>query len=399
MARLDGRVVFVPRTTPGERVLLSTTGRSPEARLLQILEPGPGRVAPRCVHVAECEGCQWQHVAADVQGHAKRQTLIESLVRLGGVPRDGLADVPLFAAPNPFRYRRRARFTVQPGGALGYAGTGGRRSVAIRECHLLEPALERLALAVSRLLRGIVPRPSHVELCFGDDRGALRVEFARPMAQASLQSLGERLLAELPAVGGALLVAGSRTVEVGTLEVQDGGGFIRPDVFVQANRAMNATLVPEALARLDPAPGARVLELFAGSGNFTLPLAGRVRELVAVEREGQALKLLRRAIDAARAANILPVAGDAAEVCADLARSQQRFDAVLLDPPRAGAREVMPHLLALAPARIGYVACDPATLARDVGLLLAGGYRVKSAAVFDQFPQTYHLEAAVILER
>ena len=399
VGRVDGRVVFVARTAPGDLVKVAATEGSLNARLLQILESGPHRVLPTCVHVGECEGCQWQHVDIGAQREAKRQSLIEALVRLGGVDRQRLSSVDLFSSPSAFRYRRRARFVVHRDGTLGYSGSDGRPGVVIRECHLLSSSLEQLALSLSQVMRRIAPRPEQLSLCVSPEGGSVLVEFQRPMALASLHALGERLLAEVPALSGAVVRAGDRVTEVGRVELEDDQGLLRPDAFAQANREMNALLVQQVLERLAPGPQDRVLELFSGSGNFTVPLASRAGEMVAIEREGTSLELCRRALASRGLKNVRALAADAARATVALGEAKERFDLVLLDPPRAGARELLPAVAALAPRRIAYVSCDPATLARDVKVLRTNGYELGSAAVFDQFPQTYHLEALAILDR
>jgi 23S rRNA (uracil1939-C5)-methyltransferase len=169
----------------------------------------------------------------------------------------------------------------------------------------------------------------------------------------------------------------------------------RPDVFQQANRAANALLVEAALRLLRP-EGEDVLELYCGAGNFTGPLAGRARAVAAVEGQGPALELARE--DLAGAANVRFFAGDALKLADALAREPRRFGAVLLDPPREGAKGIGRALRALGTPRAVYVSCDPATLARDVRACVDERYRVRAVQPVDLFPQTHHVEAAVLLE-
>lgn len=391
----------MPQTAPGDLVEVAPSARARflEGRLLRVLEPGHGRVATTCQHAPVCSACQWQQVGAPAQAEAKRQSLREALVRLGGVPREALPDITFTASPDAFRYRRRARFHVDSSGTLGYSGHGGSAPVPLRECHLLTGPLETLALSLSRLLRALVPRPHHVEACVIEGRAAVLLDLDPPMALPSLRSLGERVLAELSTLSGVVVRAGDRTVEVGTPTLPDGATFVRPDAFAQANATVNATLVSAAVAALDCRPGDRVLELFAGNGNFTLPLARNAGEVTAVESEGVSLSLLRRAVAQARLAHVRVHGGDAAELTQSLARQGQHFDLALLDPPRLGAKAVVAPLAKLRPRRIAYVSCEPSTLSRDVRELRQLGYQLRSAGVFDQFPQTFHLEALVILDR
>ncbi len=201
---------------------------------------------------------------------------------------------------------------------------------------------------------------------------------------------------------GSPVVVTPRTtgnVELGNPTLFDGQTYLRPDVFSQANQAVNEELVEAVLRALAPVPADRVLELFCGNGNFTLPLARLAREVVAVEGLGMSLALLERAALEAGISSLRIRAGEAAGIVRALAESDERVDLALLDPPRGGARELLEDLVRLGPRRIAYVSCDPATLARDLKSLLAHGYRLEAATVFDQFPQTYHLEALALLVR
>jgi 23S rRNA (uracil1939-C5)-methyltransferase len=190
-----------------------------------------------------------------------------------------------------------------------------------------------------------------------------------------------------------------RGVQLGDPVLFDGTTFLRPDVFSQANARVNEQLVEAAVNGLNPGASDRVLELFSGSGNFTLPLAKLAGEVLAVEGNRASLELLARALKTAALSNVKVHSGPAEAMVDALASSGSRFDLVLLDPPRAGAAELMDALARLGPRRIAYVSCEPATLARDLKALLALGYRLEAATVFDQFPQTYHLEALVVLAR
>ena len=395
-------MVFVGGTAPGDLVeaAVRDRGRLLEGRLLRVVEAGPARVPTRCVHVDVCGGCQWQQVSIEAQREAKRSNLIEALVRIARVPRESLGSVGLVASPESFRYRRRARFMVDDAGRLGYAGSQGRGPVALRECHLLTQPIERLALGLSSLLRESSTRPHHVEICAVGEEASVLLEYDSGSPEDLQADLVKLMFAELPSLAGVVVTPRSpKDVELGNPTLSDGKTYLRPDAFSQANQAVNEKLVQAVLGALEPKPSDRVLELFCGSGNFTLPLARLAREVVAVERLGMSLALLKRAALEAGISNLRIRPGEAAEIVRALAQSDERVDLALLDPPRAGARDLLGDLVRLAPRRIAYVSCDPATLARDVGVLLGQGYRLEEATVFDQFPQTYHLEALALLGR
>jgi len=396
VGRHQGRPVFVSATAPGDlvEVALLERGRRFEGRLLRVVEPGEARVDTVCAHVAVCRGCQWQQVAIGAQLEAKRASLTEALVRIGGLRREALPAIGAVPSPSGFRYRRRARFAVDASGRLGYAGRDGRPGLALRECHLLEEPIERLMLGLSDFFRPVRERPRHVEICAAGPALSILLEYGRRGAPPALAAEMLRRFRDL-----AGIVSAPDGAIYGQPDLAVGETWLRPDAFGQANQAVNQRLVAAALEGLGAGAGDRVLELFSGSGNFTLPLARRAAEVVAVEGEGTSLGILRRAIAAAGLDNVRIEAGAAARSVREMVARGERFDLVLLDPPRGGAREVGPDLVRLAPRRVAYVSCDPATLARDLRGLFEAGYGLEEATVFDQFPQTYHLEVLALLAR
>lgn len=411
----SGKRVFVPDTAPGDLVEIEVRERRPRyerGRVVRLLEPGPERVSPPCPHASACGGCQLQHLSAAGQTTAKERIFYEALARLGGIPRDSLPEArPILASPEAFRYRIRCRLQVGSEG-LGYHRRGTRELVPIESCHLLAPPLEALALRVrDRLREAPIHHLAAVELCIGTDgRGALALE---PDAGAPPRwAQGAERLLEVEGLRGVVVLPARRARRsaaprvlgdpVVVREAPSAPGvplFLRPDVFAQANAEANEKLVQAAIDALAPGEGEEVLELYAGSGNFTFALASRGARVTAVEVEGAALELARRAANAPLRERIRFRSGLAHRVVEELAEAGPRFDLVLLDPPRTGAKEIVPGLLRLRPRRIAYVSCDPATLARDLRLLVEGGYRPRLAQPFDLFPQTFHVEALVVLER
>lgn len=424
----SGKRVFVPATAPGDRVEIEAVEERPalvKARLLRVIEPGPSRVDLVCPHAERCGGCQLQQVAADAQLAAKEAAFYEALARIGGLRREDIAEArPIVSSPAAFRYRIRARLHVR-GGQLGYLRRGSHELEAIAGCHLLEPALERLVLASAetlraRPLRGLVD----LDACIGaDGEGALALH-PDPKAGAAWAEKAPRIFEGIEGLKGIValpppapaVVKGKRApppgmggpaprvfgdpVVVRPAPLARGVALLgRPDVFAQANAAANEALVRAAIEGLEVESGDEVLELYGGAGNFTFALAARAARVTAVEFEGVSLDLARRAAREGRVANVRFVAGDAAKVVQGFAAEGRRFDLALLDPPRVGARGVGESLAALGPRRIAYVSCDPATLARDLAPLLAAGYRVRTAVPVDMFPQTYHVEGVVLLER
>ena len=424
----SGRRVFVPGAAPGDRVEIGEVeerGQHARAKLLKILEPSPQRVAPPCPHAERCGGCQLQHLSIEAQRSAKEEAFYAALERIGGLSRAEIRDArPIVASPGSFGYRIRCRLHVR-GGRVGYLRRGSHELEAISACGLLAPALERLALEVAAAIgRRPIPGLLDVDVCIGGDGAGAIALHPDPRAPAGWGDKAPKILdgieglqgivvlpppappaakgrrAPPPGLGGPAPKIFGDPVVAREAPLAPGVSLLgRPDVFAQANAAGNEALVRAAIEGLGLAGGEQVLELFCGAGNFTFALAARSAHVTAVELEGASLDLARRAAAQARVEGVRFVAGDAAKVVAGFAAEGRRFDACLLDPPRAGARGVVELLGRLEPARIAYVSCDPATLARDLGALRAAGYEARIAVPVDMFPQTFHVEGVVILER
>ena len=402
VGRREGRVVFVPRTAPGDLVTAEPSAdrkREMHARLLEVIEPSSGRVAPVCPHYERCGGCQWQHLDIETQLAAKEATLRETLARIGRIPRAEIPAIRTIPSPEPLRYRRRARLHVGASGRLGYMGRESHEVIEIDSCHLLSESLEALVLSLSAALARWPQRSKlrTVEICEAAGRGAVWLELDELAGDPRAQITG--LIGQVPAISGAVVRQGNRWTEVGEVTLPDGEGFLRPDAFAQANRAANAALVGRALDQLAPQENDRALELYCGDGNFTVPLARLVSEVLAVEREGKSLSLLRRRAKVAGLGNLRILNEEAEPAVKRLRDKGDRFEVALLDPPRTGAKALMDALAPLVTRRLVYVACDPAALARDVGMLRAHGYQLTDLAMADLFPQTYHFEVVATLER
>ncbi len=420
VGRDGGRTVFVPFTAPGDRVEAEApTGEGPaHAALLRVVEPGPARTVPPCRHFGVeppgpdrgCGGCEWLHLAYRAQLEQKERALVETLRRIGRLEAGTYGLRPIVPSPSPLRYRSRAKFHVdRDSGRLAFFRRRSHEPVRLRECHLLDPALDALREAAGPALRAarLAPREVTLEWSSRDRRGAAWLQLGELSASARVRA--EALLRELPALAGAVLtsegapaaVVGDPVLRHERVPGDPAGGVARsrPDVFQQANRGANAALVERALGLLAP-DGEDVLELFCGAGNFTGPLAARARSVDAVEAQGPALELARA--DAA-GSSVRFFAGDALALVRAFARERgpgaRRFGAALLDPPRDGAKGIGPALRDLGVPRAVYVSCDPATLARDLRGCVEAGYGVAAVQPVDMFPQTHHVEAAALLLR
>ena len=357
----NGRVTFVPRAAPGDRVrvrLVKQTSSFARAELVEVVTPSLSRVEPPCPHfVAGCGGCQWQHVARAEQRAAKQALVAGALRKLEGLVIHPIAD------PAPaLGWRRRARFHVVAGTA-GLYREGTHDVVAIDRCPQLEGPLDAAYAAVI----AASPPAGELSLVLGH-QGHVAVGTTKPWKSA------ERMLGVAGIVG---LQCGSTLHGDPMIEVEPGlwGG---PNDFAQASAAGNAELIRLARGALGTSGGA-VLELYAGAGNLT-------RALVADGWRVTASDAVAPARPPAGAEYLVGTAADA------LARAHGPFDAIVLDPPRTGAADAIDGILRHAPATIIYVSCDPATLARDALRLAAAAYRATDAWPIDLMPQTAHVE-------
>lgn len=408
IAFFEGRTWFVSGALAGEQVearVLNAHGKIVEARCERVLVASELRRPAPCPHFGTCGGCSLQHLPHDQQLALKQRLLAEQLSRVAGIePQEWAA--PL-SGPE-LGYRRRARLAVRwdPKArhlAVGFRAAASQDIVDITQCQVLVPALQPVVEQLPTLLRSFA-KPQvlgHVELYAGTslalllrhtaaladtDVQALKAFCAAASLQLWLQGEGEPAPVQADASLGFALAPWS-------LELA-----YRPGDFVQVNAAVNDAMIAQALDWLAPTPQERVLDLFCGLGNFALPLAQRSREVVAVE--GVAA-MVQRAADNAASNNLhntdfyqsdLSQPLDAAEW------AREGFSAVLLDPPRDGAFEVVRTIRALGAQRLVYVSCNPATLARDTVELLRQGYRLKRAGILDMFPQTAHVEAMALFE-
>lgn len=362
-----GRVVFVPFSAPGDRILAEIVeehARYARAKVKQLLCAGPSRSDPVCAVFGSCGGCAWQHVAYPAQLDAKRAILRAALERIGGLVLP--EEIPLEPSPSPYAYRGRTRVAVEAG-QVGYRRRRSHRLCPTSRCPILLPALER---ELAQLAARPPTRDGEWELAIGE----------APPARAT----------PLPAPGGE-----ERAV---VLRVGEDRLRVSPGVFAQSNALLTEKLARAVVAAAGE--GARALELFAGAGLFTLGLARRFVRVVAVEAAADAARDLEANLAAAGLRHVEQVAAPVEWALARPPVAGFEPEVIVLDPPRTGLPRGVPDALAdAAPQRIVYLSCDPATLARDLTVLLQRRYRCVGVAGFDLFPQTPHVEALVTLER
>ncbi|ATG72856.1 23S rRNA methyltransferase [Zobellella denitrificans] len=404
VARHQGKPLFVPGVLAGERVRVRLTGQNSKYRtasLAKVLRASPQRQKPFCPYTAQCGGCSLQHVPLVDQRALKARAVARLFARHGV---EALPE-PEWLTGEGQGYRRVARLAIRRQGkgvALGFRRHQSHELVEIDHCGVLAPSLSALIPPLRALLNRLqaVRQLGHLELYQAAEGIALLLRHGGALSNRDLDSL----LAFAQERELALFLqddVGRRPLHVPFplyYQIDNIKLSFTPGDFIQINGRLNEQLVRQALAWLAPEPGQAVLDLFCGVGNFSLPLAAAGHPVVGVEG---VMEMVEQARGNAEDNDLPGARFHRADLAADFTAeswARQGFGAVLLDPGRAGAEQVMPYLLKLSPRRLLYVSCNPATLARDSEALLAGGYRLARLGLIDMFPHTAHCEAMALFE-
>lgn len=391
VGRLENRTVMVPNAVPGDLLEVQVIGQRAGnlvARADKLLRPGPGRRVPRCPHLPLCGGCDWQQIEYAAQVRLKGQIVASALKHSLGLELDSATLVE--PAPAEFGYRARIRLKVGRRGQLGFHEANSRRLVEIERCMVAaeeirmphdfarEIRCEEIEIVADRgreIVVAHLPRPP----------GRFEIERARAIVERDSRLAGAVLRAK-----GARELIGETAVKVALeeeLELEADA-----DLFSQINRAQNLRLVAAVMEMAALRTDARVLDLFCGAGNFSLPAARRGAAVTGVDADAAAVAAASRNAQRLGFERAEFSALKAAEVVRFLLRARYRPDVVILDPPRTGARELIEPLVAMRAPHVLYVSCDVATLARDLRALCAGGYTIDEVRAFDFFPNTHHAE-------
>lgn len=418
----DGRkqTVFVPLVLPGETVEATIVEQRPgfaRAKLDRVISSAPQRTAPPCPYFGECGGCHYQHAAYEAQLEFKKQILRETISRIAKIE---LPEITAHASP-PLKYRNRTRMKVEAVNgrfALGYYSLGSHKLLAVKECPISSPLTNQAVQTVWSLsATHALPRGlSEIEFFANAEDSELLIEFLveSDAEESALRKFAEELRRLLPSIKGVALLprprikeesvaapeldgseTGSARTLVGesSLQYRVGEFALRVSAgsFFQTNRFLTQTLIDLVTKG---SSGKRALDLYAGAGLFTLPLAKQFERVTAVEIGSSSFRDL--------SANS-PRGVKCIEATTELFLHRfngPRPDFVVVDPPRAGlGKRVTSSLAKLAPKSIGYISCDPSTLGRDLPALIAAGYRIAKADLVDLFPQTFHMETVLRLER
>jgi 23S rRNA (uracil1939-C5)-methyltransferase len=418
IAKHEGKTIFVAGALPGERAevrLTRQSSRFSEARLLQLLTRSERRQDPQCRHFGQCGGCQLQHMSSADQLAAKQQSVLDQLRRFANLKPEQLAE-PLVAGE--FGYRARARLGVQfnkhQALTLGFRRGGDKQLVALAECPVLQPPLQAVLAPLRHWLEHYrLTVVTHVELVATAAHCALVIRLVRPLpreASKALETLAQQhnwqVFLQPSSDKKALTNVAGQAVDPRlhyTLNAPHKGhnavriGF-HPTDFTQVNTALNAKMVSQVISWLELSAEQRLWDLFCGVGNFSLPAAQVAGHVVGVEALEAMVARARENAAANGLHNLDFLAADLSQATmAQLLGKAGKPDAILLDPPRDGARAICQQLAELKRARIVYVSCNPATFARDARILVDGGYRLQRFGVMEMFAQTAHLETMALL--
>ncbi len=414
VARVEGREVLIAGALPGEEVTFEYVRKSrrfDEGRVLAVTTPSPDRQAPRCPHVGACGGCSLQHLRPVAQVAVKERALLDAFASAGVAPERVLS--PLMS-PDGWGYRTKARLGVKWVRKKGRVLVGFRERYSglvadIDHCEVLDPKVGGLITPLAALVGGLSVRERlpQIEVAVGDEGCALVLRLLERLEASDLPPL-RRFESDHGVIfytqeGGPETVVPLFGEPAGLhyrLPSQGVRIAFEPGDFTQVNIGLNRLMVERALELLDPGEEERVIDLFCGLGNFTLPVARRAGSAVGVEGDAALVERARRNAAVNHVANVDFFPANLYDAPGSEPWASERYDKALLDPPRSGALEVVQLLPRLGVERIVYVSCFPDTLARDAGELVnRQGYRLAAAGVMDMFPHTAHVESIALFER
>ena len=406
LGREKGRVILVPLTAPGDEVtvrILQERRNHAIAELSHLQRASSVRQNPPCPYFGACGGCPWQHIQYDAQLIAKEKNVADALQRVGRL--EGFELLPILRSPQEYGYRRRIRLHADESKRLGFHRALSNDLVEIDSCLIADPDVDRQIIHAETWIGELSTPIQYIEIVRGDGEkqvvltGTILGRFA-PEDDATC----DRFLREHDEIAGLVLNGPGWRKSWGEEKVallsEDGVRMeCDAEVFSQVNHEGNRRLVREVLAWGEFHSRDRLLELYSGAGNFTLPAARRSREVVAVEGNPLAARNGVRNSELNELKNIRWLSSPVPQAVREIRENGEGFSKILLNPPRSGAKGLADDLASLEAEKIFYVSCDPPTLARDLADLGKKGYRLTRVRPFDLFPHTFHVETLAELVR
>lgn len=417
LGRLDnGIIVLTPFVLPGEKVALKETKKKRgyiEAEVLEIIEPSRERVSPACQYYMQCGGCDFQHMRIEAQHTAKEGVIHESLQR-ERVSTEKVDFSSIIPSPENLHYRHRIRMKVSPGGEIGFHRAGSNSIINIEHCPVASDKLNKALaeLRSSGLLQTIAKETKEIELLHSpaDDLIFCLIHPSDNIAYPHVIDIEP--LPELDFIDGISLLKGRKTKSVQSNKIQslkqhfNGSASDHsyslswtPGCFSQVNVDQNANLVDRVCQLAEVTNGTEVLDLFCGMGNFSIPLALQNAVVTGIEHNAQCIEQAKRNAYINEVTNTKFIDQDVNKWIRKAVNLKQKYNIVLLDPPRQGMGKNITMLAAFSPDKIIYISCDPATLARDISQLQTHGYKLTNISPVDMFPQTHHIESIALLEK
>ena len=406
IGRHEGKAVMVPKTVPGDTVaarIVEAKERYSVGEIVRLMKPSALRQDPPCPYVAQCGGCPWQQVRYEPQLSAKQKSVEDALRRIGKL--EGFELRPIIPAPFTYNYRRRIRLQRDAAKRLGFFSSFSHNLIEIDSCLIADEKLNRLLGPLRYWSEEVVTDVEHLELVTGDKPNQTVIvgqSAGRFISRDS--SICERLLKDNQLINGLILRGAEwrRTWGEAAISIVPEEGLcvrVDADVFTQINSQGNRRLLNELLAAAEFHGDDRVLELYSGAGNFTLPIAKRVIDIAAVEGYRPAIESGKHSAQLNGVANIHWICSPVPTALAQLKKCRERFSKIVLDPPRTGAKGIEHDLAALQAEKILYISCNPTTLARDLAALAKQGYSLRTVQPMDLFPHTFHVETIATLVR
>lgn len=413
IAIIDGKTTFIDGALPGETVSFQYTrkrGQLDEGQLVEVITPSPERQAAACPHFGVCGGCSQQHIPSETQLALKQTMLLEQFKHFGGItPAEILP--PLTGPEYGYRHKARlgVRYVEKKGLALvGFCEKNGRYVADMHSCQVLAAPMGALIQPLRELITKLAARSElpQIEVAIDDEQCALVFRHLSPLSTEDREHLREfgithKLMLFLQPAGPDSIHLFYNPTDSEELHYSLPAFNLQfcfdPNVFTQINPAINRQLVSRAIDLLELQTDDTVLDLFCGLGNFTLPLARRAQYVVGIEGSDALVELAKRNASHNDINNVEYHSADLTQDMSGTDWGQRQYTKCLIDPPRSGAEEILPLIAGLNIPRLAYVSCNPATLARDAGVLVnQHGYQLQQAGIINMFPHTKHVESIAV---
>jgi 23S rRNA (uracil1939-C5)-methyltransferase len=407
VTRIHGKVIFVPYGVTGDRGWIEIVEEKKKysmGRFIQVVEPSPWRVNPQCPYFGRCGGCQWQHIDYSVHGELKKEILREILKRLGKLKE--IPPIRVTSSPKSYAYRVRVQLKVK-GKSMGYYQEGTHRIVEIDHCPISNPFVNQIIRSLREESVPFLPLEEiEINVSPEEERGVLLLH---PLSHDhGIEDFSKTFLQRHPILRGIAVARKDGlsffgdpylnfTIPLNQGEEKRSLGFrISPGSFLQVNLEQNQRLIQTVLEFSEVNEGEKVLDLYAGAGNLTLPLAMGAKEVLGIDENGMAIEDGRYNAGRNGIQNGNFIHGKVEDV---LKGFTKKPDLIVLDPPRTGCKPVLDQVVRLKPQKIVYVSCEPTTFSRDLSLFSERGYSLQGLDLIDMFPQTYHMEVIGLLQQ